>query len=135
MQINFTNKKLEELESYCLSLKNKILEIFFQNKNVIFLLQTKMGSGKTTFIRKLVNVFDSKIKVTSPSFLGMNFYQSKDLEIYHYDLYQVPINLEEFEEILAKETNKFIFFEWAQNFPIDLEEYKQRKNFFVIECL
>lgn len=115
MKTTFLIQNLDELEKLTQDFKKEILNFSSEFTNQIFLLQAQMGSGKTTFIRSLIQNFSQEIKVTSPTFTGMHLYTGIDFDFYHYDLYQVALNQEEFREILDSDINKVIFFEWSEN--------------------
>lgn len=121
MKANYTVSGLKELDVLCDELHKTIILQSENFKNQIFFLEAEMGSGKTTFIRKLIREFNSEIKVTSPTFTGMHLYSGIEYDFYHYDLYQVGLNLEEFEDILEDKKNKLIFFEWAENLDIKIK--------------
>ena len=115
MQKTFTIKSLDELENLSSEIQALILEAKQNYTNQIFFLKAQMGSGKTTFIRSLVKKFNSDLRVTSPTFIGMHLYEDDEFDFYHYDLYQVAINIEEFMDILDNPKNKVILFEWSEN--------------------
>ena len=55
----------------------------------IVFLQGDLGAGKTTFVKGLVQAFKvSSKKVTSPTFVLMNYYKGS-LPVYHFDLYRL----------------------------------------------
>jgi tRNA threonylcarbamoyladenosine biosynthesis protein TsaE len=122
LNITYTVKDLKELNTVCKELQEVILVTSKQFKNQIFFLEAQMGSGKTTFIRNLIQKFNKDLKATSPTFAGMHIYTGIDFDYYHYDLYQVGLNLEELQDILDDEKNKLIFFEWAENLEDQIKE-------------
>ena len=83
-------------------------------------LYGEMGTGKTTFVRYLINGFQklNKLKiteVTSPTFTLLNEYQLKQIRINHYDLFRLKTieeikNLDLFEENF----NTITLIEWPQ---------------------
>ena len=86
---------------------------------VVF-LYGEMGVGKTTFVRYLINKFQTNDKlkiteVTSPTFNLLNQYQLNEFEINHYDLFRVKSieeikNLDLFENI----SNSITLIEWPE---------------------
>ena len=78
------------------------------------------GVGKTTFVRYLINGFQSKdnikmTEVTSPTFSLLNEYQLCKIQINHYDLFRINSldeihNLGLFDDI----TNAITLIEWPQ---------------------
>ena len=66
----------------------------FLNKGDIVFLYGEIGTGKTTFVRYLINYLQLRSKkslseVTSPTFNIMNEYQIKNLIINHFDLFRI----------------------------------------------
>ena len=64
----------------------------------IILLNGNLGMGKTVFARALIRALtgNSDLEVVSPTFTLLQTYETKDMPIYHYDLYRI----EEPDEIL-----------------------------------
>ena len=86
----------------------------------ILFLYGEMGVGKSTFVKYLINDFQSKFnerltEVTSPTFNIMNEYKVRDLTIKHYDLYRLK-SAEELDNLnLFEKNNKSILLiEWPQ---------------------
>ena len=106
-----TEKKTEELAS-----------IFFKKLKVgnIVFLHGEMGVGKTTFVRYLINGFQTinKIQITevlSPTFNIKNEYQINQIKINHLDLFRINSidetkNLGLFED----NSNSIQLVEWPQ---------------------
>lgn len=72
-------------------------------KQTILLLNGTLGSGKTFFTNVLVNlILKSENKpqenVTSPTFNIVKIYNTKNFDIYHFDLYRIK-NVEELYEL------------------------------------
>ena len=122
LKTNYLIKDLDELNALSKNFLQELHGLNKEFKNIIVFFEAQMGSGKTTFIRQLVKNYNPQLKVSSPTFIGMHLYENDDLDFYHYDLYQVSLNLEEFEEILSQEKNKIIFFEWAENLDSKIKE-------------
>jgi len=111
-KINLSSeKKTEELASK-----------FFKKlkPGTIVFLYGELGVGKTTFIRYLINKFQTNDKlkiteVTSPTFNLLNQYQLNEFEINHYDLFRIKSieeikNLDLFEDI----SNSITLIEWPE---------------------
>ena len=86
----------------------------------ILFLYGEMGVGKSTFVKYLINDFQSKFnerltEVTSPTFNIMNEYRVSDLTIKHYDLYRLK-SAQELDNLnLFEKNNKSILLiEWPQ---------------------
>lgn len=106
------------------------------DENFVFLLYGGMGSGKTTLVREFANLLEVGEKVTSPTFIGLNEYRvaERDTEIYHFDLYQVPVTFETLHDLLMKKTKRKIFiFEWSEKLDPALYEFlKTRAKIFKV---
>ena len=88
------------------------------NKGDIVFLFGEIGTGKTTFIKYLINHLQKKsneeiTEIPSPTFNILHEYKVKDLKILHYDLYRVKDKneLENLGQILDQE-NALTFVEW-----------------------
>ena len=88
------------------------------NKGDIVFLFGEIGTGKTTFIKYLINQLQKKsneeiTEIPSPTFNILHEYKVKDLKILHYDLYRVKDEneLENLGQILDQE-NALTFVEW-----------------------
>ena len=88
------------------------------NKGDIVFLFGEIGTGKTTFIKYLINHLQKKsneeiTEIPSPTFNILHEYKVKDLKILHYDLYRVKDEneLENLGQILDQE-NALTFVEW-----------------------
>ena len=95
---------------------------------VIF-LYGDMGVGKTTFVKYLINQFQTKKKlqtteVTSPTFNLLNEYQTNDLIIKHYDLFRLKQESEiKNLDLFDKNQNIITLIEWPQ--LINKENFKK----------
>jgi tRNA threonylcarbamoyladenosine biosynthesis protein TsaE len=81
----------------------------------IFAFHAEMGSGKTTFISRLIQKMGYSDDVSSPTFSIINEYETSDYGIcYHLDLYRIESDEEAYdigiEEILYGK--KIVFLEW-----------------------
>jgi len=91
----------------------------------IILFMGEMGAGKTTFIRKLIESFNSRIIANSPTYNIMNQYKISDkLIFYHFDLFRIKSSIQsgdhEFDDIWGKMGISLI--EWGE-FAIDYFPY------------
>ena len=106
-----SEKKTEEVA--------KIISSKIKPGNIVF-LYGEMGVGKTTFVRYIINDFQSKFnekisQVTSPTFNIINEYKINNLTIKHCDLYRLK-STEELRDLnLFEKNNKSILLiEWPQ---------------------
>ena len=83
-------------------------------------LYGEMGVGKTTFVKYLINKFqtDEQLKlteVTSPTFNLLNEYETNNFIIKHYDLFRIK-NTSEIKDLDIFENNKknITLVEWPQ---------------------
>ena len=89
------------------------------NKKIIIFLKGELGSGKTTFIKQVLNRVYRFHQVTSPTFGIINSYNISDNIIYHYDLYRINDDSELLEIGLydTLEINTLHFIEWPEIIP------------------
>tara|TARA_E500000331_G_scaffold308091_1_gene313364 strand:- start:12 stop:464 length:453 start_codon:yes stop_codon:yes gene_type:complete len=92
----------------------------FLKKGDILFLYGEIGVGKTTFIKYLINNFQSDnniplSEVTSPTFNILNEYRINDLIIEHYDLFRIN-NINESKNIglLENKNNVITLVEWPE---------------------
>ncbi|MFO1129829.1 MAG: tRNA (adenosine(37)-N6)-threonylcarbamoyltransferase complex ATPase subunit type 1 TsaE [Rickettsiales bacterium] len=110
---------------------NEIIELLFLyiNSNSILLLNGEIGSGKTTFIKYLLEKFGiSKNEVESPTYNILIQYKAKlnqiPVIINHYDLYRIDkgdINSIDLYENLS---NSISIIEWSEN-KLDITYFKK----------
>ncbi len=86
----------------------------------IIFLYGEMGVGKTTFVKYLINQFQTKKNlqtsgVTSPTFNLLNEYEIDDLTVKHYDLFRLK-DKSELKNLDIFENNKstITLIEWPQ---------------------
>tara|TARA_Y100000816_G_scaffold284885_1_gene263813 strand:+ start:602 stop:1057 length:456 start_codon:yes stop_codon:yes gene_type:complete len=107
----FSEKKTEELA-------NKFVKKL-KPGNIVF-LYGEMGVGKTTFVRYLINGFQSKdnikmTEVTSPTFSLLNEYQLCKIQINHYDLFRIK-SVKEIKDLdlFGNKDNSITLIEWPE---------------------
>ena len=97
----------------------KDLSNYLKGGELIF-LYGEMGVGKTTFVKYLVNNFQTKKKlqiteVTSPTFNLLNEYELDNLVIKHYDLFRIKDKSEiENLNLFDSDKNTISLIEWPQ---------------------
>jgi tRNA threonylcarbamoyladenosine biosynthesis protein TsaE len=95
----------------------------------IVFLQGDLGSGKTTFVKGLVEAFKIPgTKVNSPTFVLMNYYKGK-LPVYHFDLYR----LEKPQEIDTLDLDDYFYDEGISliEWPERLGQHKPQQYYLV----
>lgn len=106
-----TVKNLTELKSFA----SKILQQYKSHR--IFALYGLLGTGKTAFVKKAIEILDAEEEAVSPSFSIINEYFSKKHgNIYHFDLYRIQ-NITEIFDLGYEEyfyNNHYCFIEWPQ---------------------
>ncbi|PZT47932.1 tRNA (adenosine(37)-N6)-threonylcarbamoyltransferase complex ATPase subunit type 1 TsaE [Helicobacter valdiviensis] len=120
MEIKLSEEELDRL-CECIALR--------ENKGV-YLIEGKLGSGKTALVKQFVKHLGSDASVTSPTYVLCNHYGNG---IYHYDIYHKKVAelmalgiLEEFEK------EGWHFVEWggddlARTLDVVMIPYKRLK--------
>ncbi|MDD5589664.1 MAG: tRNA (adenosine(37)-N6)-threonylcarbamoyltransferase complex ATPase subunit type 1 TsaE [Candidatus Portnoybacteria bacterium] len=94
-----------------------------RTKAAVLALEGELGGGKTTFVQGLVDIFELKVPITSPTFVVMKRYEIGNPEIskifknlYHADCYRLEHSQDlaalGFGEIIKNPEN-LIIVEWA----------------------
>ena len=81
-------------------------------------LNGSLGSGKTTFVKGILEGLNYKGDVTSPTFTLINEYEA-DLKVIHVDFYR-ETNIERWKNIGFEETiynNDIVLIEWSNLLP------------------
>ena len=120
---------LSGLEKFCEKLAQNL-----DHGNILCLFG-ELGSGKTTFARRVIRSIYKKQNVEaphsikSPSFPILITYEVNNIEIYHYDLYRISNTIELFElNIFENLENSITLIEWPE---IILKDIKSKKYFSV----
>lgn len=109
--------------------------------NIFYALMGELGSGKTTFTRFFINYFSKKkIKVLSPTFSLVQYYELSNFKIWHYDLYRIKNDSDVFNLDFDLALNDLILMEWPEKIEkflpknrIDINFYEKENNdFFAI---
>ncbi len=86
-------------------------------KPIVFSLSGDLGCGKTVFSRRLGHLLGVKEKITSPTFVIYNEYQTDDKKFLHFDLYRITADFElqeiKFFELFTN--NSIACIEWPEN--------------------
>lgn len=125
---------LSQTKDFTLNIYNYII---LNNIKIIY-LRGDVGSGKTTFMKELLNTLDPNIAVNSPTYTYVNEYKLNDKYIWHFDLYRIE-NKEELIDLglidyLTREDG-LAFIEWPEKCnDIEIDKYKKIVlHFFHIE--
>lgn len=98
-------------------------------KNIIDQVQTKtilfygdMGVGKTTLIKKIVEVLGSEDEVSSPTFSIVNEYNLTEGKLYHFDLYRLKSTEEAYDFGIEDylDSNHWKLIEWPEKVDVNL---------------
>jgi tRNA threonylcarbamoyladenosine biosynthesis protein TsaE len=119
--MKFIIQSVDSLSGPIQYLKSKILNL----DTGIILFSGEMGAGKTTFIRKFIESYNSEIIANSPTYNIMNQYKISDtLVFYHFDLFRIKSSIStgdhEFDDIWGKIGISLI--EWG-DFALDYFPY------------
>ena len=96
-------------------------EIIKEVASKIIIFNGEMGAGKTTLIKKIVELLGSNDHVSSPTFSLVNEYKNKEGSIFHFDLYRIN-NIEEAYQIGVEDylySGSWCLIEWPDKI-IDL---------------
>ena len=55
----------------------------------VIALDAKMGAGKTTLVKQLLDEMGTKDVVNSPTFAIVNVYEAQGADVYHFDCYRL----------------------------------------------
>lgn len=125
-------------ESQAKNFALKIYNYIILNNIKIIYMRGDVGSGKTSFIKALLQELSPDIEVNSPTYTYVNEYQIQDRYIWHFDLYRIE-NKEELIDLglidYLTRQDGLAFIEWPEKCN-DLEINKYKKiilHFFHIE--
>jgi tRNA threonylcarbamoyladenosine biosynthesis protein TsaE len=125
LETNTLVNNLDELNSLAKYVAGELLQL--TNINIVVLFDAEMGAGKTTFTRLLGKELGVVEKITSPSFVGLNYYSTSSIDLYHYDLYQVQPSYWDIKEILEDPKKKLLIFEWSELLNEELRKDFEKK--------
>ena len=110
--MKFKVETLEDTKYLAINFAKSIKE-----KGLFVTLTGDIGAGKTQFIRYILEYLKVEEKVTSPSFVILNEYKTKEFPIYHFDLYRLE---EKGLKSIVSELREYsksgmlTFIEWAE---------------------
>ncbi len=101
---------------------NRVFELYQKKGGLNASLIGDLGSGKTFFVRGLVEKICPPLKkeVASPTFSYFNIYRNEEICIHHFDLYRIQ-HKEKLEDIgiweSLEDKSSLTLIEWANLFP------------------
>lgn len=115
--------KLTEIQ---LPLLCQYIKTYLSSQDTLLLIG-KLGAGKTTFTRYLLNEYGYKGPVRSPTYSLITIYPTSP-QIFHADLYRLEAN----EEIGLEEyrQNDLCIIEWPERLPYLLKDNTAWKIYF-----
>lgn len=131
-EFSITTKSTEDTDKIARALADSL-----QNKGLLICLYGDIGAGKTTFTQFLAKSLGIEQKVTSPSFVILNEYHTKNIHLYHFDLYRLE---EEGIETIIDELHEYTenddsitLIEWAEFSSGDLPAERLEINIKYLE--
>ncbi|MEZ0180133.1 tRNA (adenosine(37)-N6)-threonylcarbamoyltransferase complex ATPase subunit type 1 TsaE ['Camptotheca acuminata' phytoplasma] len=101
----FSRKQTKEIGAF---LCQKILNNPNSNKeNNIIILEGRIGSGKTVFVKGIAKELGIKEPINSPTFLLLKTYSSKTRKLHHLDLYRF-FNVNQKKEKIIPEIDELL---------------------------
>ncbi len=102
-------------------------------KKIFISLRGDLGTGKTTFARYFINSLShKKIKVLSPTFSLVQFYELSSRNVWHFDLYRLRNPNEIFALDFDLALNDIVIMEWPEKIqkilPCDRIEFFFKEN-------
>lgn len=82
-EINYLSKNINDTLNFAYEFAK------YLNKSNIIVLNGELGSGKTVFVKGIARYFNIEKEVVSPTFTIVNEYITKDINIYHFDVYRI----------------------------------------------
>ena len=93
---NFVSKSEKDTTEFAKDLASKL------KAGDIVVLTGELGSGKTKFTEGFLEYFNLQDEISSPTFTIVNEYNTKDVNIYHFDVYRLS-DTDEFYAIGGEE--------------------------------
>ncbi len=94
--LNFISKNENETKNFARTFAKKLESDSKLSKVII--LTGDLGSGKTKFVEGFLSYYGLENEISSPTFTIVNEYKSKEINIFHFDVYRLN-DLSEFYEI------------------------------------
>lgn len=93
-------KVISNSEDETIEFANKIAKQI--KKDTVIVLSGDLGSGKTKFTEGVLKNFGLEDEISSPTFTLVNEYNTKDFDIFHFDVYRIS-DIDEFFAIGGEE--------------------------------
>jgi tRNA threonylcarbamoyladenosine biosynthesis protein TsaE len=108
---------LDSLQGICCRLASEL------QAGDCLLLHGPMGSGKTQFVKFIIQALGSQDPVTSPTYGLANFYQTNRMPVLHVDTYRLS-GVEEYRQLGLDEyyDSHLILVEWGEMVRSDFED-------------
>lgn len=116
-------------DDFKIVIEDLVNKFLVQNSHVLLLLSGDLGAGKTTFTSQLGRYFHLK-EISSPTFALHHCYESKEIEMHHWDLYRLEDqdDLESsgfwdqfaYEALSNSEKKRLVVVEWPER--LDFED-------------
>ena len=99
----------EETKEFAKKIASKL------KKGDVIVLSGELGSGKTKFTEGILTYFGLEQEISSPTFTIVNEYTSKNINIYHFDVYRLA-DIDEFYAIGGEEyfSKGICIIEWGE---------------------
>lgn len=107
--IHFISKCEEDTIDFASKFASKLAQ-----KDIV-ILSGELGSGKTKFVQGVLKHFGLENEISSPTFTIVNEYHTKEINIYHFDVYRLS-DEDEFYAIGGEEyfENGICLIEWGE---------------------
>ena len=103
-------------------------------KKIFISLRGDLGTGKTTFARYFINSLShKKIKVLSPTFSLVQFYELSSRNVWHFDLYRLRNPNEIFALDFDLALNDIVIMEWPEKIQNLIPKDAHKINFEITE--
>ncbi|MFM7458580.1 MAG: tRNA (adenosine(37)-N6)-threonylcarbamoyltransferase complex ATPase subunit type 1 TsaE [bacterium] len=115
-------------------------------QDIFLLFRGGLATGKTTTISMLIKALGVNSESSSPSFMGMHEYSfplqikdsigsvsqsSKNIQLYHLDLYQRNIDLDSVLELMDSDSSQIWMIEWSEKLDQEILDYLYLKHAYI----
>jgi len=138
LNMEYKSTSLEETKQLARRFVDKLLKSGGKRENALVVaLQGDLGSGKTTFVKAVAEIFGIKETITSPTFVLEKIYRLPETvgvftHFVHIDAYRLQ-NVAEMETIgwkeLLENPQNIIFIEWPERVAEEIPETAEKISF------